>query len=73
MANRWLPNGRLADGTLLMGPLIEKPSDINPVLEVVVDGAPHYVAYCCQELSPEQQQQIRNWVVERLAERAQRS
>lgn len=66
MANTWHPNGKLADGTLLMGPFRNRSAHLTHVYEFLVDGTTWRVAYCCapeqpKELSPEQQREIEAW------------
>ena len=66
MASAWLPSGQLSDGTLVMGPLKERPANINMVEAVEVDGRTWYVAYCCKELSDAQRQELQAWVRKNL-------
>ena len=57
----WIPSGRLDDGTLLLGPLREKPQNSDLALAVEVDGRTWWVEYCCRELTEEQRDKIRTW------------
>ena len=62
----WLPSGKLGDGTLLFGPLREKPKDTDPVLEVKIGDKTWWVKYCCQELTPSQKDEVRTWVKKQI-------
>lgn len=58
----WLPNGQLKDGTLLFGPLNEKPkADLGPYLEGEFDGRSWFVVYGSDALSPEQTAEVKEW------------
>jgi hypothetical protein len=58
----WLPNGKLKDGTLLLGPMNNKPrADLGPYVEGEFNGRPWFVVYCCRELSPTQIEEVREW------------
>jgi hypothetical protein len=71
MSTPWLPNGALKDGTLLLGPYVNKqPDDDGHVVEVEFKGQTHYVRYCCGELSKEQRAEIYTWATDRLSKRA---
>jgi hypothetical protein len=62
----WMANGALKDGTLLMGPLFERPKDDGFVAEIEVDGRTYYVRYCCKALSPAQLTELSAWVKARV-------
>ena len=71
MSTPWLPNGGLKDGTMLFGPLKERPKqDMGPILEVVVGGVTHYVVYCCKALSDAQKQEVQQWAEPMLSRKA---
>jgi hypothetical protein len=69
----WLPSGQLRDGTLLFGPLRDKPIDGDPVLAVDLDGKTWWVKYCCKTLTPEQVAEVREWSQKRVAEYPQQA
>ena len=57
----WLPTGKLKDGTLLFGPLKDKPDDDDPIMSVMVDGVNYWVKYCCPELDDCQKAEVKDW------------
>lgn len=69
----WLPSGTLGDGTLLFGPLREKPKDSDPVLELKINNNTWWVKYCCHELTPEQKDKVQAWAKIQIEKLAQKS
>ena len=70
----WLPNGKLKDGTLLFGPLNEKPApDLGPYIEGEFNGRTWFVVYANESsraLSPEQTAEIKQWAEKALSSRS---
>ena len=69
----WAPNGKLDDGTLLFGPLREKPKDNEPVLAVNIDNTTWWVKYCCEKLTQEQETKVHAWAKKQIEKRASES
>jgi hypothetical protein len=68
----WLPNGQLKDGTLLFGPLKEKPDpDLGSYVEGEFNGHPWFVVYSGKALLPEQTDEVRQWAENQISSRAQ--
>ena len=67
----WLPNGKLKDGTLLFGPLKEKPeNDLGRHIEFQIKGKTWFVVHSGHEpLSDEQTLEVKRWAKKILAER----
>jgi len=57
----WLPSGKLDDGTLLFGPLREKPKNSDPVLELKIDNITWWVNHSGRDLTQEQKDNIYAW------------
>ena len=70
----WLPNGKLKDGTLLFGPLDEKPKpDLGLYIEGEFNGRPLFVVYGGQAsgtVSPEQTAEIKQWAEKEISSRS---
>jgi hypothetical protein len=61
----------VSDGTLLLGPLSDKPKpDFGPFVEGVLDGKPWYVVYCCNELNAAQKEEVKRWAERCIDENA---
>ena len=69
MAKAWLPNGRLSDGTLLIGPFKVKPIGIEMLEEVTVDGVMWYIGYCCKALTDEQRAELQQWAEKNISKK----
>lgn len=64
----WLPSGRLSDGTLLLGPLKERPSNLGRVFEIGIDGVPWFVAHSGDEIAVGVRLELESWARKRLTE-----
>jgi len=68
----WLPNGKLEDGTLLFGPLKEKPTaDLGRYIEFQFRGETWYIVHSGGELSPQQTSEAAAWGEKALSSQAQ--
>ena len=68
----WLPNGKLKDGTLLLGPLNDKPAaDRGLYVEGQFNGRSWFVVYSGNALTPEQTAEVKEWAEKVLASRTQ--
>ena len=66
----WLPTGKLSDGTLLFGPLKERPSDFGAITEVAVDGTTWFVAHSGDSISSAMRSELDSWARQRVADYA---
>ena len=70
---KWFPSGKLSDGTLLFGPLRDKPTDEEPVIPVVIDGKTWWVKHSGKMLSSDQQAEVTRWMEKKIAPRKAKS
>ena len=69
MSNPWLPTGKLSDGTLVFGPLRERPTDFgSPIAEVQIAGVTWFVGHSGAALSPATRPELESWVRQRVSE-----
>jgi len=66
----WIPNGKLKDGTMLFGPLNEKPAaDFGLCAEGEFNGKPWFVAHSGSLLSAQQAAELKEWAEKVIASR----
>ncbi len=63
----WLPTGKLSDGTLLFGPLKERPTEHGPVVEIAIDGVTWFVAHSGEKIAASVQAEFESWARTRVA------
>lgn len=70
MAN-YLPNMRLADGTMICGPMVSEPKDGSPFVEIEVNGKKYYCVYSGDNMTDQARDELFTRAAEWIAERSE--
>lgn len=65
--SKWLPTGKLKDGTLLFGPLSKEGTDIKRQIKISVGGKDYWVGYSGKDLSDAQKVEIQAWAEKKVS------
>lgn len=68
----WIPNGKLSDGTMLLGPAREAPACCQFTRSLTIDGKVWHIGLSKGDLGPDQISELEVWARAQLAIRAKK-